>query len=517
MSFFWNAFEPLSEPNPSICHSSPAADPFEELSRLINEPPASAAPVQPAAAYAPAPSEEYVQHPQAAVQVSPAPAPVEAQAEPSIGAGALAAHLAAELERGLAEVVAPEVPVAAVPETEEPKVVVPYEVAPEPEAVPAMDFANELDTALADEFEAALQADLEAAAAIETHVANAPVIESLDYVAPMASEVVEPVHAATQGGAVVSPVDPAVLAAVANDDSGSRSSRRWIGAIAAVGVIGLGSAGAYSMLTPAAEVEAPLVVASTAPVKVRPKDEGGTAVMNADNAVFAEQAQAAKQERLVETPRAPVQVAAAAAPQTKRAAPVPARKVRTVVVRPDGTIVTTEAGAEAVVGALPRAAAAPAPAAPEAPSIDERLAQIKTPPVDRPQAAAIRSEAPAPAPVMKAVAKAPEPKPVVAEAKPEPVAKPVEVAAPAASTLKPGGYVVQISAQRSQEGAEKFWTNMKRKFAGIIGARGVDYQRKEIAGKGTYYRVRVVAESKADARGVCSALKKAGGSCFVTR
>jgi hypothetical protein len=38
-----------------------------------------------------------------------------------------------------------------------------------------------------------------------------------------------------------------------------------------------------------------------------------------------------------------------------------------------------------------------------------------------------------------------------------------------------------------------------------------------VAGKGTFYRVRVAADSRAEAISLCEKYKAAGGNCFVSK
>ena len=85
-------------------------------------------------------------------------------------------------------------------------------------------------------------------------------------------------------------------------------------------------------------------------------------------------------------------------------------------------------------------------------------------------------------------------------------------AAPAA-----GGYYIQIASQPSAELAQKSFATMGQKYASVIGGRAVDIRKADIPGKGTYYRVRIAAGSKADANALCERFKNAGGSCFVTQ
>ena len=51
----------------------------------------------------------------------------------------------------------------------------------------------------------------------------------------------------------------------------------------------------------------------------------------------------------------------------------------------------------------------------------------------------------------------------------------------------------------------------------VIGGKGVNIVKAEIAGKGTFWRVRVPAGSRGDAVSLCESYKAAGGNCFVSR
>jgi cell division septation protein DedD len=79
------------------------------------------------------------------------------------------------------------------------------------------------------------------------------------------------------------------------------------------------------------------------------------------------------------------------------------------------------------------------------------------------------------------------------------------------------GFYVQISSQPSEAAARDSLSSLTRRFAGQIGSRGVGIRTAEIPGKGTFYRVRVAAETRDEAVQLCETLKSAGGSCFVTR
>ncbi len=80
-----------------------------------------------------------------------------------------------------------------------------------------------------------------------------------------------------------------------------------------------------------------------------------------------------------------------------------------------------------------------------------------------------------------------------------------------------GSYVIQIASLPSEGEAQRSYEKLSGKFGNVIGGRGVDIRRAEIAGKGTYYRLRIPAGSKEEAVALCSRYKEAGGSCLVSR
>ncbi|MCA1969782.1 MAG: SPOR domain-containing protein, partial [Rhizobium sp.] len=101
------------------------------------------------------------------------------------------------------------------------------------------------------------------------------------------------------------------------------------------------------------------------------------------------------------------------------------------------------------------------------------------------------------------------PAPAPAAAAPEPAAA---QPAPAA-----GGYYMQVASLPSEAEAEKSYRNISAKFGSVVGGRAYEIKRAEIAGKGTYYRVRISAGTKAEAQALCERYKSAGGSCLVTK
>jgi hypothetical protein len=51
----------------------------------------------------------------------------------------------------------------------------------------------------------------------------------------------------------------------------------------------------------------------------------------------------------------------------------------------------------------------------------------------------------------------------------------------------------------------------------VLSGHTANIVKAEVAGKGTFYRVRVPAQSRNDAIALCTSYKAAGGNCFVSR
>jgi len=235
------------------------------------------------------------------------------------------------------------------------------------------------------------------------------------------------------------------------------------------------------------------------------------------------------------------------------------RKVRTVTVRPDGTIVP---GDEAVAGneVLPvdRPSVPAIPGAEMQPS--ELLASAEQTASVEPDAiaAAIAGETPVTAevdpnavsalvdtstPGMAAAAAMPatidatkvapapmarptdrstlvggtnrpvELAPAIEEAAPTQVAS---APAPAVSGGDYSGPYVQIAAQRSEAEAQATLANAQSRFGSLFGGAQPYIQRADLGQKGIYYRIRVPASSLQDASAICSSIKANGGDCMAS-
>jgi hypothetical protein len=384
-------------------------------------------------------------------------------------------------------------------------------------------------------------------------------------------------------------------------------SRIWVLPLAFAGVLAVAGAGAYAWLGDGvsgmvASGEPVIITADKEPIKVAPENPGGKTVPNQDKAVYDRVAGAApetpKQQTLISSNEEPVDVvqktlmpdtlplegendieptdvgetedprllpqqqpqqASAQDPVT-----VTPRKVKTMIVRPDGKLVEQEVTAPAPAVAAIQSEKMPAASAksPEmasmprdpiaAPAMQPAAAPARTQasgivPVSAPitpasePVAAVKAQSPAATPALaQPVATAtPAPKAPVPAMRPaqQPVnvvaavtdqgnvrapaaARPPAPAATAANqvaSLGDGGYVIQIASLPSQAEAQKSYQSLSAKFGGVIAGRGVDIKQADIAGKGTFYRVRIPAGSKPEAVALCERYRSAGGTCLVAK
>ncbi|PTM95253.1 SPOR domain-containing protein [Mycoplana dimorpha] len=385
-------------------------------------------------------------------------------------------------------------------------------------------------------------------------------------------------------------------------DEPARRGRGLMIAAAAAAVVVLGGAGTYAFLGNGAaggSGEPRVILADREPIKVVPEEKGGKTVPNQDKAVYdrvsGRMNMTPQQDQLVTSTEEPVDVVqrtltpeslpfdgpedetevmdlAGAPADDERLLPgvddevraptaseeatgplVSPRKVRTMIVKPDGTLVAREEPAPEPQSALamPQDAAPAANTANVAPVSSGADTGLRAEQADdSPRAleevanAAVAESTPATSAsadvgVGQAVAGAPVPvmrptdQPVdvvgtvtergrVTDTRPtETAALAGEASPPAeqaqAPAANPGGYVIQIASLPSEAEAQKSYASLSAKFSGVIGGRGVDIQRADIPNKGTYYRVRIPAGSREEANALCGRYKTAGGTCLVTR
>jgi hypothetical protein len=193
------------------------------------------------------------------------------------------------------------------------------------------------------------------------------------------------------------------------------------------------------------------------------------------------------------------------------------KKVRTIAIRPDQGMSDAAQSASASVAPPPQA---PAPTSQPAPvrviptskpaaAAPPQRAASNPPPADEPEPAPHQAAAP------RAAANAP--------LSLNPNAAPARAPAPAARTasLPPaasgGGYLVQVSSQRSEAEAQSAFASLQAKYPGQLGGKQAVIRKVELGEKGTYYRAMVPAGDAAQANQICSGIKAAGGSCLVQK
>ena len=86
------------------------------------------------------------------------------------------------------------------------------------------------------------------------------------------------------------------------------------------------------------------------------------------------------------------------------------------------------------------------------------------------------------------------------------------------SGVSTGGYLVQVTSQRSETEAQTAYRQLQAKYPAQLGSHHATIHRAELGAKGTYYRAMVGPYASAEAAaGMCNSLKAAGGSCIVQR
>jgi hypothetical protein len=201
-------------------------------------------------------------------------------------------------------------------------------------------------------------------------------------------------------------------------------------------------------------------------------------------------------------------------------AAVAPRKVRTMIVKADGTLVpredpepVAEAPAAAPAPAANANAAEPAPDATGTVPPAENAA-VAAPATDAPQAAAPAETAASATPDSVPLAPArpsDQPVDIVGEVKTEKVAA---LSAPSAAN---GAWSMQIASQPSEAAAQSSYQDLLRRYGSVLEGHQANIVKAEIAGKGTFWRVRVPAGSRSDAIKLCESYKSAGGNCFVSK
>lgn len=332
---------------------------------------------------------------------------------------------------------------------------------------------------------------------------------------------------------------------------GGRGGLLVVGAVLAVAIIGGAGAIGYRMLGAGGlSGEPPLIRADSEPVKTTPEK---TADSQQNKAVYdridpANQPKAkvvSREEEPVDLPSAPTSEPrgegariilpngpAAAEPTAPGTMGNEPRKVKTVAIRPDAPIAPQAPQPRPADQIAEAARSGQAPRGSEfdngimsdgdAPALrnsDGRTAAAPARPAPQPARPAPVAQAPAPAPRPATQAPAPAapraaPDQVAAVAPRAPAPAPAAAARPTAG----GGFVVQVTSQRSEADARTAYSSLQKRFPQVLSPYQPSIQSATIADRGTYYRVRVGPfASSTDASTVCNNLRAAGGDCVVAR
>jgi hypothetical protein len=314
-----------------------------------------------------------------------------------------------------------------------------------------------------------------------------------------------------------------------------RSRSIYMVGSALLGAVALGGALAFAYKQSGGAMgggEPPVVQADSRPVKEPPQQPGGKEFPHKNKLIYerlqnGDQPEAerivARQEELAMPAMpgaapgaAPMQPPAVATVDDPNAADGGPRRVKTLVVRPDGSVMPPPEAPAAPQQAAP-AEAAPAPA--PAPQQQMAAAQPAMPAMPMPVAAAA-APAPTPAPVADAApppAAAPAP-----AADPAPVAaipaKPKVAAADAApAPSKPSQYVVQVGSKQNQTEALATFADMQQKYPKLLAPYRPMVQKADLGAKGVWYRLRIgPIVDKTAATKLCGQLKSQGHpDCLV--
>jgi hypothetical protein len=315
--------------------------------------------------------------------------------------------------------------------------------------------------------------------------------------------------------------------------AGARRGMMAVGALAGAVLLGLGGAYLYgdgsSVLSAG---EAPLITANNGPTKIQPQTPGGVEIPNQNKQIY-ERAAHETQTKVVDREEQPVDVrqatrvqnASAEATGTTLRTPASTgglnlgepRRVRTVSIRPDGGVVGSESGRQALA---PTAAPQQAPQNAPVPSA-----------VNQSQGAAPQRAAPA-TPAMATPKATPSPAAPAGGASPQASATPtsqpatqrvasaqpitVPPSAPApAEVASTGGFAVQLAVSASEGEARSAFQKLQQKYADLGGQPAI-IRKAEVNGS-TVFRVRVGPMSRDDASSLCSKLQGQGGQCFVAK
>jgi hypothetical protein len=298
-----------------------------------------------------------------------------------------------------------------------------------------------------------------------------------------------------------------------------------MGAVLGLGVLAIG--GTLALRGKSANQDVVTIQADSDPARVKPaaadnagapagqalfdrKSNGnvskvaGSSEQPADLGVTVKNARVVGGAAGVDTPAPPSPAGAPA--QAQQGEPIfpAAKKVKTVSVRADGTVIDGNAATAPVARSLPTLAAGGmgSNASAAAPS-------TRTPAPKTTERATSTTEAALKAPTHPQAAKPDAAKPDAA--KPQP-AKVAAKEAPGEG----GGFAVQLAGTPSEAEARAAVTSLSAKYSSALQGHRPSFVQAKIGDK-TVYRVRVGRLTEESAKSMCTAIKAQGGNCFVAK
>jgi hypothetical protein len=310
----------------------------------------------------------------------------------------------------------------------------------------------------------------------------------------------------------------------ADDDEGyadEEPKRRNLLKIALAGGLGLvvlGTAGAFgyrAMFHGGSDGPPPLIRADNTPTKVAPTPTADASSKSINDRLGSGERMVSREEQPIDLrdarnangalvapvgtggvapyPTAPTTTSAAPASTSTAPAPTEPKRVRTVTIRAD---------ASAQPNPAPNASAAPAM------------------PATAPAAAATGTPARAPAAPRAAATPAAAgnaPLPLTPQSPPTVAAVDTTHPAPAKTTPASGGWIVQLSAQKSEAEAQTSFRAAQAKYPALAGQEPL-IRKKDYGEKGVFYATQVGPfPQREEANKLCETLKGAGGTCFIQK
>jgi hypothetical protein len=219
---------------------------------------------------------------------------------------------------------------------------------------------------------------------------------------------------------------------------------------------------------------------------------------------------------------APGQQASAPPPAAQTVAPAnistEPRRVRTVTVRADGSVVSDQNRGPATAANTGRTA----PATAAQPQGNPLALQGQAAALPPPRPAGTASSAPLQGDNPWSNLSSGQVSVPNTQAALPPQQAPVQAAPPPAVVVQTpppaGSYVVQVAAQKSEGEAQASWQSLQQRYASVLGSQQATIRRVDLGERGVFYRAQVGPfTSRAQASEVCQSLKAAGGECVIQR